>query len=108
MHLSFEAIRFTAIITIIKFSTLITEVIGVIRIVEVMREGYKNSCVQGLHKLARILITMLIKNIISPPESRGQQYAQVPRGQQYAQVPQVAENMSMRWSHEKHKSGVGE
>ncbi len=69
--------------------------IGVIWIVEVEREGCTDFCVQGSHNLGRILVSILIKNIMSPSESRD------------VQVPPVAEYMSMQWSHERHKSGAG-
>jgi hypothetical protein len=80
----FEVIRFTAIITTITFSKLITvlratEVIGVIRI----GEGYKDFSEQGLPILGTILTTMLIKNRVSPSESRGQRCTQVPPGPEH-------------------------
>jgi hypothetical protein len=60
VHWGFEVIRFTAIIKSIKFSKLITvlratEASGVISIVEVIREGYKEISVQGSHILKRTI-----------------------------------------------------
>jgi hypothetical protein len=48
-------------------------------------EAYKDVSMQGLSKLGRILITILINNIMLLSESRAKRYAQ---------VPQVVEHMS--------------
>ena len=58
MHWGFDVISFTAIIKSIKFSKHITvlratEASGVISIVELIREGYKDISVQGLHILKK-------------------------------------------------------